>query len=214
MGSLVLDNQDASGLMYRRNRYYDPHAGRFTQEDPIGLAGGVNAYGFAAGDPVSYGDPYGLRADTVKLNGETEELRGEARRIWNELGERARAAVKTGNWNARASGRELLRMMNRAERSSRVYSIEAIDLNADGGGNEAPDPSNPNRHLIQIDPDGAPGQKASPWIILAHELGGAMQPRWMPHAVGSLQAENLARNVVGCWPRWGHGTDTYADCFQ
>jgi len=49
--------------MYRRNRYYDPHAGHFTQEDPIGLAGGVNAYGFAAGDPVSYGDPYGLSAE-------------------------------------------------------------------------------------------------------------------------------------------------------
>jgi RHS repeat-associated protein len=62
MGSLVQDNQDASGLMYRRNRLYDPKSGRFTQEDPIGLAGGVNAYGFAAGDPVSYDDPYGLSA--------------------------------------------------------------------------------------------------------------------------------------------------------
>jgi RHS repeat-associated protein len=60
MGSLVQDNQDASGLMYRRNRFYDPKSGRFTQEDPIGLAGGVNLYGFAAGDPVSYDDPYGL----------------------------------------------------------------------------------------------------------------------------------------------------------
>ena len=54
------DNQDASGLMYRRNRLYDPKTGRFTQEDPIGLAGGVNAYGFAAGDPVTYDDPFGL----------------------------------------------------------------------------------------------------------------------------------------------------------
>jgi RHS repeat-associated protein len=60
MGSLVQDAQDASGLMYRRNRFYDPVSGRFTQEDPIGLAGGVNSYGFAAGDPVSYSDPYGL----------------------------------------------------------------------------------------------------------------------------------------------------------
>ena len=33
---------------------------QFTQEDPIGLAGGLNAYGFAAGDPVSYSDPFGL----------------------------------------------------------------------------------------------------------------------------------------------------------
>ena len=60
MGSLAQDNQDASGLMYRRNRMYDPTSGRFTQEDPIGLAGGINAYGFAEGDPVSYSDPYGL----------------------------------------------------------------------------------------------------------------------------------------------------------
>jgi RHS repeat-associated protein len=60
MGSLVQSSEDASGLMYRRNRYYDPKTGRFTQEDPIGLAGGLNTYGFADGDPVSYDDPYGL----------------------------------------------------------------------------------------------------------------------------------------------------------
>jgi uncharacterized protein RhaS with RHS repeats len=43
-----------------RNRYYDPATGQFTQPDPIGIAGGLNVYGFAAGDPVSFGDPYGL----------------------------------------------------------------------------------------------------------------------------------------------------------
>jgi RHS repeat-associated protein len=60
LGSVMNDQQDASGLLYRRNRYYDPATGRFTQEDPIGLAGGLNLYGFANGDPVSYSDPYGL----------------------------------------------------------------------------------------------------------------------------------------------------------
>jgi RHS repeat-associated protein len=65
MGSLVQSSEDASGLMYRRNRYYDPKTGRFTQEDPIGLAGGLNTYGFADGDPVSYEDPYGLCVDGV-----------------------------------------------------------------------------------------------------------------------------------------------------
>jgi hypothetical protein len=34
--------------------------GQFTQPDPIGLAGGLNAYGFAGGDPVNYTDPFGL----------------------------------------------------------------------------------------------------------------------------------------------------------
>jgi hypothetical protein len=31
-----------------------------TQEDPIGLAGGLNLYGFANGDPVNFRDPFGL----------------------------------------------------------------------------------------------------------------------------------------------------------
>jgi RHS repeat-associated protein len=60
MGSLVEGGRDASGQMYMRNRYYDPSTGRFTQEDPIGLAGGINLYGYAGGDAVNYSDPYGL----------------------------------------------------------------------------------------------------------------------------------------------------------
>ena len=59
-GSLIAEHADASGLMYRRNRYYDPQSGRFTTPDPIGVGGGLNAYGFAGGDPVSYSDPFGL----------------------------------------------------------------------------------------------------------------------------------------------------------
>jgi RHS repeat-associated protein len=61
-GGLVTQQRDGSGQMYMRNRYYDPATGRFTQEDPIGLAGGLNAYGFASGDPISYSDPFGLAA--------------------------------------------------------------------------------------------------------------------------------------------------------
>jgi len=39
-GTLIQGRTDNSGLQYLRNRYYDPKTGRFTQEDPIGLAGG------------------------------------------------------------------------------------------------------------------------------------------------------------------------------
>jgi RHS repeat-associated protein len=62
-GTLVEDKRDEAGTFYRRNRYLDPTSGRFTQEDPIGLAGGLNLYGFAEGDPVGYSDPYGLSAE-------------------------------------------------------------------------------------------------------------------------------------------------------
>jgi RHS repeat-associated protein len=65
-GSLVDGMRDASGQMYMRNRYYDPATGQFTQPDPIGLAGGLNSYGFAAGDPVSYNDPYGLYGCSIR----------------------------------------------------------------------------------------------------------------------------------------------------
>jgi RHS repeat-associated protein len=68
MGGVIADQQDASGLLYRRNRYYDPQTGRFTQEDPIGLAGGLNLYGFAEGDPVSCSDPYGLCPGRLNTN--------------------------------------------------------------------------------------------------------------------------------------------------
>jgi RHS repeat-associated protein len=62
-GDLPQGQLDASGKMYMRNRYYDPSTGRFTQEDPIGLAGGSNLYGFAGGDPVNFSDPFGLCKD-------------------------------------------------------------------------------------------------------------------------------------------------------
>lgn len=59
-GTLLTDKSDHTGQLFRRNRYYDPQTGRFTQEDPIGLAGGINVYGFGAGDPVNFSDPFGL----------------------------------------------------------------------------------------------------------------------------------------------------------
>ncbi|HEX9724518.1 MAG TPA: RHS repeat-associated core domain-containing protein [Vicinamibacteria bacterium] len=31
-----------TGIYYYRARYYDPHQGRFTSDDPIGLKGGIN----------------------------------------------------------------------------------------------------------------------------------------------------------------------------
>jgi RHS repeat-associated protein len=53
---------DGSGLYYYRARYYLPSAGRFLTPDPIGLAGGINAYAYVSSNPVNYTDPFGLMA--------------------------------------------------------------------------------------------------------------------------------------------------------
>jgi uncharacterized protein RhaS with RHS repeats len=36
--------------------------GRFISEDPIGLNGGLNVYGYVEGSPINYSDPFGLHA--------------------------------------------------------------------------------------------------------------------------------------------------------
>ena len=51
---------ESSGLHYNRFRYYDPDAGRFISQDPIGLAGGINLYSYAP-NPLNWVDPLGLK---------------------------------------------------------------------------------------------------------------------------------------------------------
>ncbi|NCH73393.1 hypothetical protein EHJ16_21140 [Cronobacter dublinensis] len=53
-----------TGLHYNLFRYYDPDCGRFTQHDPIGLAGGINLYQFAP-NALGWVDPWGLNAEDL-----------------------------------------------------------------------------------------------------------------------------------------------------
>ncbi|GAA5784641.1 RHS repeat-associated core domain-containing protein [Chitiniphilus shinanonensis] len=48
-----------TGRYYNYFRDYDPRIGRYIQSDPIGLAGGINTYGYVGGRPLTYVDPKG-----------------------------------------------------------------------------------------------------------------------------------------------------------
>jgi RHS repeat-associated protein len=53
-----------TGLHYNTFRFYDPDVGRFTTPDPIGLAGGLNLYGYGP-NPIGWTDPWGWSPSSV-----------------------------------------------------------------------------------------------------------------------------------------------------
>jgi len=70
-------------VVYNYFRYYDPETGRYITSDPIGLAGGINTYGYVGGNPLRYVDPYGLfgrdsissRINALAAQGRVKELK-------------------------------------------------------------------------------------------------------------------------------------------
>jgi RHS repeat-associated protein len=59
---------DGTGLMYYRARYYDSSVGRFISEDPLGYAAGVNFYAYVGNNPVNANDPLGLDPYTSRYD--------------------------------------------------------------------------------------------------------------------------------------------------
>ncbi|MBC5768703.1 RHS repeat-associated core domain-containing protein [Ramlibacter albus] len=53
---------EESNLAYNARRWFRPGDGRYTQFDPIGLAGGFNGYAYAENSPLTKNDPNGLQA--------------------------------------------------------------------------------------------------------------------------------------------------------
>jgi len=66
---VALDNAFAtsgilSELSYYRARYYDPQAGRFLREDPVGFRGGISKYAYVSNSATNFIDPSGNCEDS------------------------------------------------------------------------------------------------------------------------------------------------------
>ncbi len=194
--------------MYMRNRYYDPQTGQFTQMDPIGLAGGLNSYGFAAGDPVTYSDPYGLK---VEFTGDDRE----AKRVWNRMVLNAIDDAQNGTGRRKEAAEALLaRLSEMWTTENAVFWIEAGNDNRPGRGFEdeltpaawSPFSERSQRHfLVHVDGDYGRRRRISSQVMLAHELGGAWG-RWKGRGHGdtSVETEDWYRTIVGCAHRVRH----------
>jgi RHS repeat-associated protein len=66
----------ATRLHYNYFRDYDPRLGRYIESDPVGLAGGINSFLYAGGNPVASVDFFGLIGGTfgVTLPGGTVQI--------------------------------------------------------------------------------------------------------------------------------------------
>jgi RHS repeat-associated protein len=101
---MAREYDEVTGLYQVRARWYDAQYGRFVSEDPIGLAGGINVYAYADGNPVSNTDPSGLAAIPLAgvtgngycLRGKVRGADGRCREAHHPQGEDDEAEIEPG----------------------------------------------------------------------------------------------------------------------
>jgi RHS repeat-associated protein len=153
-------------LHYNYFRDYDPNTGRYIESDPIGLAGGVNTYGYVGGAPVSRRDAYGLYQDPMitiadRNAGINDDSVAQQEQTWEMLN---RARIDVSDYLANAAlqagiGSELM------SRSRFLPLVGLGKLTAVGAACEATVAT-----ILNPDPTDIIQDKA--WDKIAHQLRG------------------------------------------
>ncbi|MCU1336667.1 MAG: hypothetical protein JWO19_2248 [Bryobacterales bacterium] len=81
-----------SGLFYNWNRVYNPAIGRYISSDPVGLAGGLNTFGYVGANPLMWLDPFGL------------DGKGAAWWAWNQISSSDWSPWTTSSYGGKTNG--------------------------------------------------------------------------------------------------------------
>ena len=84
------ESDPETGLYYYRARYYDPNAGRFLSEDPLGFEAGINKYVYVENRPIIPNTSSNLRHGP---HGDAEETSAAEQRHCNNERRLALAAA-------------------------------------------------------------------------------------------------------------------------
>jgi RHS repeat-associated protein len=153
-------SSDVPKVSFFRNRAYDQQTGRWTQEDPVGVAGGLNLYQFNANNPATFTDPFGLYIRYEGTDEEKDYLWRAMQDVKSRLGRQAKK---------NRGAREMLAAIKEMETDPN-YTVVISAGNAKYG--EFGETSN---NGLRITIDYAAGAKSPgrfyPPATLAHELG-------------------------------------------
>ena len=120
-------NPEMYKLSFFRNRFYDQTTGRWTQEDPIGYAGGINLYGYVGNNPVSFSDPFGLCKKDKDGNDDPNCLK-----LISELEGAAAESEKAKGKGAGSTFRDAVGVLQRTDREVRFVPASHWVANRDG----------------------------------------------------------------------------------
>lgn len=187
-----------TGLIYMRNRWYDPKTGSFITPDPKGYTDSANLYSFCGGDPVNCSDPTGSTGESDL----SEERRAMAAKRLAEAAASRRAAEATAMQRANDLHRAATQRMVALRRvgvdvkaGDIVMLTPDLEYGVTASGRVVPNPSSGRveSETTEMVLTAAGLKAASPAIGAAWRAGGAK-------AATPLIADEIAGVALGVNP--------------
>jgi len=187
---------EETGLVYNRFRYYDPDTGAYISKDPIGLLGGLNAYGYV-GDPLTWGDVLGLAGCTrvyrgtdkgleVGLYEETGYLMSDAARITYEEALRGGASHSQSLAEAlrasRAAHKKQLAHWGTLGKYVEAHGLRGTEIRAVG-----------QRSMISLTTDPTVAPTFGKYVMSGEVPSKLLLPQTIP---GATESEMLALHLI------------------